>query len=147
MRTVRRAGRPQVFGRIRDSFDARDAGEAMVGSFLFGIPMIVEGGTQEIGVAIADSPGALVGTALLGVALVLGILHAARFEEIEADLLFGVVPIRLVSILVIAGSLSLGLMTLWQRVDWADPAVAGAQCLVTGVVMAVGASLGDVLPE
>jgi hypothetical protein len=32
-------------------------------------------------------------------------------------------------------------------VDWGDPAVAFAQCLVTGVVMAVGASLGDVLPE
>jgi hypothetical protein len=52
-----------------------------------------------------------------------------------------------VSILVIAGGLSVGLMTLWGRVDWGEPSVAAAQCLVTAVVMAVGASLGDILPE
>jgi len=147
MRTARRADRRRVVGRIRDSFDVRDAGEAVVGSFVFGIPMVVEGGTLEIGEAIADSVPAMALTGLLGLAFVWGVLHAARFEAIEADLLFGVIPLRLVSIVVIAGSLSVGLMTLWARVDWSEPAVAFAQCLVTGVVMAVGASLGDVLPE
>jgi len=147
MRTARRAGRRRVVGRIRDSFDVRDAGEAVVGSFVFGIPMVVEGGTLEIGEDIAGSAPALALTGLLGLTIVWGVLHAARFEAIEADLLLGVIPIRLVSIVFIAGSLSFGLMTLWARVDWGDPAVAFAQCLVTGVVMAVGASLGDVLPE
>jgi hypothetical protein len=147
MRTARRASRPRVFGRIRSAFDLRDAGEALGGSFVFGVPMVVEGGTLEIGEAIAGSPVAIAATALFGLAVVLGIMHAARFEEVESDLLFGVVPIRLVSVFVIAGVLSVGLMTLWGRVDWGEPSVAGAQCLVTAVVMAVGASLGDILPE
>jgi hypothetical protein len=36
--------------------------------------------------------------------------------------------------------------TVWGRVDWSTPTVAAGQCLVTSTVMAVGASLGDVLP-
>jgi len=147
IRTARRASQPRVFGRIRSAFDLRDAGEALVGSFVFGIPMVVEGGTLEIGEAIAGSPVAIAATALFGFVVVLGILHAAKFEQVESDLLFGFVPVRLVSIFVLAGGLSVGLMTLWGRVDWADPSVAGAQCLVTAVVMAVGASIGDILPE
>jgi len=109
--------------------------------------MVVEGGTLEIGAAIADSTPTVVATGLFGVVVVLGILHAARFEDVEADLLFGFVPVRLVSILVIAAVLSVGLMTAWARVDWAEPSVAVAQCLVTAVVMAVGAAIGDILPE
>ena len=147
MRTARRASRPRVFGRLRDSFDVRDVGEAVVGSFVFGIPMVVEGGTLEIGEAIADSVPAMAATALFGLVVVLGILDAVQFQDVEADMLFGVVPVRLVGILVVAGAMSVGLMTMWERVAWADPMEAVAQCLVTAVVMAVGASLGDILPE
>ncbi|WP_436927197.1 hypothetical protein [Halosimplex amylolyticum] len=147
MRTARRAGRPRVLGRIRDSFDLRDAGEAVVGAFVFGVPMIVEGGTLEIGESIAGSVPELAVTALFGLVVALGILYAARFEEVESDLLFGVLPRRLLGILAIAGAMSVGLMTVWSRVDWSEPDVAFAQCLVTAVVMVVGASLGDVLPE
>ena len=147
MRTARRANRPRVVGRIRDAFDLRDAGEAAVGAFVFGVPMIVEGGTLEIGDAIAGSPVAVALTGAFGFLVVLGILHAARFEAVEADLIAGVVPRRLVGILVISGGMAVGLMTLWHRVDWSTPEIAAAQCLVTAVVMAVGASLGDVLPE
>jgi len=147
MRTARRANRPRVVGRIRDAFDLRDAGEAAVGAFLFGVPMVVEGGTLEIGLAIADSPATMALTGVLGLTVVLGILHAARFEAVEADLIAGVVPRRLIGIIAISGGMAVGLMTLWRRVDWSDPEVAAAQCLVTAVVMAVGASLGDVLPE
>ena len=96
----------------------------LVGSFIFGIPMVVEGGTLEIGEAIVDSVPTMVGTGL-----------------------FGFLPVRLLSILVIAATLSIGLMTAWGRVDWADPSVAIAQCLLTAVVMAVGAAIGDILPE
>jgi uncharacterized membrane protein len=145
MRTLRRT-RPRPFGRLRDDFDLRDAGEALVGSFIFGIPMVVEGGTLEIGEFIAPRPLYVVLTALLGLALVLGILRAVEFEKVEADLLFGLVPVRLLGILAIAGGTALILMTAWGRVDWARPAVAASQTLVTAVVMAVGASLGDILP-
>ena len=145
MRTLRRA-RPRPFGRLTDSFDLRDAGEALVGSFIFGIPMVVEGGTLEIGAYIAPRPLYIAVTALLGLAFVLGILRAVEFEKVESDLLFGLVPMRLIGILLIASGTALVLMTVGGRVDWARPTVAASQTLVTGVVMAVGASLGDILP-
>lgn len=147
IRTARRADRANAFGRIRNAFGTRDVGEALVGSFVFGVPMVVEGGTLEIGEAIADSVLTQVGTGLFGFAVVLGILHAAHFEDVEADLLLGFIPVRLVSIFVIATALSVGLMTAWARVDWSQPDVAIAQCLLTAVVMAVGAAIGDILPE
>jgi hypothetical protein len=43
MRVARRATRPKPLGRVRNSFGSRDLGEALVGSFVFGMPMIVEG--------------------------------------------------------------------------------------------------------
>lgn len=145
MRTLGRA-RPNPFGRLRDTFDSRDAGEAFVGSFIFGIPMVVEEGTLEIGVFIASRPLFVGLTALLGLALVLGILRAVEFEKVEEDLLFGLVPVRLLGILFISGGTALVLMTIWGRVDWTTPRVAASQTLVAAVVMAVGASLGDILP-
>ncbi len=138
--------RPRPFGRLRDSFDLRDAGEALVGSFIFGIPMVVEGGTLEVGTYLADRPAALGLTAVLGLALVLGILRAVEFEKVESDLLFGTVPIRLLGILAIASGLALLLMTAWGRVDWGTPVIAASQTLVTAIVMSIGASLGDILP-
>ncbi|MHB9287211.1 hypothetical protein ACKVMT_09240 [Halobacteriales archaeon Cl-PHB] len=145
MRTLEEA-RPRPFGRLRDSFDLRDAGEALVGSFIIGIPMIVEGGTLEVGSYLADRPVGLGLTVLLGLALVLGILRAVEFEKVEADLLFGTVPARLLGILTIAGGLAILLMTAWGRVDWGTPWEAASQTLVTAIVMAIGASLGDILP-
>jgi hypothetical protein len=146
MRTLRRTRR-QPFGRLREGFDLRDAGEALVGSFVFGIPMVVEGGTLEVGGFIAGRPAVLGLTVLLGLALVLGILRAVEFEKVEADLIGGVLPFRLVGILAIAAGTAVVLMTAWGRVDWTQPRVAASQTLVTAVVMAVGASLGDILPE
>jgi uncharacterized membrane protein len=147
MRTARRATRPRPIGRIRDSFDTRDLGEAMVGSFVFGMPMIVEGGTNEVGAHIADSVPLILATAGFGLLLVLGILWAAEFDTVESDFLLGFIPVRLVGIVAVAATTAVVLMTMWGRVDWSQPWVAGSQTLVTGIVMAVGASLGDVLPE
>jgi hypothetical protein len=146
VRTLRRADRARVFGRLRDTFDSRDVGEALVGSFIFGMPMIVEDGTFEVGCTIAADPAAFALTVGFGFALVYGILHAAEFQRVHEDLLFGVVPIRLVSMPVIAGVTAVTLMTLWGRVDRGEPLVARGQCTITAVVMAVGASLGDVMP-
>lgn len=147
MRVLRRAERPRVFGRIRSTFDSRDVGEAMLGSFLFGMPMIVEGGTLEIGSHLATRPGFAALTLLFGGVLVYGVLHAAHFEKVTADLVLGVVPIRIVTIPVIATGMAVVLMTAWGRVDWATPWLAASQTLVAAIVMAVGASLGDILPE
>lgn len=146
MRTLRRSRRTRLVGRLRDTFDSRDVGEALVGSFVFGAPMIVEGGTQEIGVFLAPRPALLFLTIFFGGVLVFGILHAVGFERIEEDIVLGVIPIRLIVIPLIAAVMGFGLMTAWGRVDWMHPMVAFSQCTVTSLVMAVGASLGDVLP-
>ncbi len=146
MQALRESRSSRLVGRLRGAFDSRDVGEALVGSFVFGIPMVVEGGTLEVGAYIATRPLLLVITLLLGGLLVYGILHAVEFGRIEADLLFGVVSVRLVTIPLLAVLMGFGLMTAWGRVDWATPLVAASQCLVTSIVMAVGASLGDVLP-
>jgi hypothetical protein len=146
MRVLRRASRPRLLGRLRDSFDSRDAGEAFIGSFLFGIPMIVEDGTLEIGRFIAQNVLYYSITIAVGAVLVYAILHAVEFEKVEADLLFGVLPVRLISILLIACVTALGLMTIWGRAEWSTPSIAVGQITVTAIVMAVGASLGDVLP-
>jgi len=147
MRTLRKAENPRLFGRIRSSFDVRDAGEALVGSLIFGVPMLVEGGTLEVGDHIAANPASFVVTVAIGLVVTVGILHAVGFAEVESDLLFGVVPRRLLGILVVSGGAAVVLMTAWGRVDWAEPWVATCQTTVTGVVMAIGAALGDILPE
>lgn len=140
------AARPRPFGRLRDSFGLRDAGEALVGGFIFGIPMVVEQGTFEIGAYLATRPLALGLTAVLGLVLVLGILRAVEFEKVQDDLVFGRIPVRLLGILFISVLLAITLLTVWGRVDWGQPRVAGSQTLVTAIVMAIGASLGDILP-
>lgn len=145
IRALRRT-RPRLLGRMRDTFDLRDAGEALVGSFIFGIPMVVEEGTLEVGAHIATNPLYIGVTALLGLGIVLGILRAVEFEKVEDDLIYGLIPLRLVGILFIATGTALLLMTVWGRVDWSTPRVAASQTLVTAIVMAVGASLGDILP-
>jgi len=146
MRTLRQA-RPRPFGRLRGAFGITDVGEAFVGSLLFGVPMAVEDGTFDAGAHIATRPLALALTAAVGLGVVLAILRTVEFEKVEADLLFGVVPVRLLGVLGVAAVTATGLLTLWGRVDWADPQVAAAQTLVTALVMAIGASLGDILPE
>ncbi|WP_338741144.1 hypothetical protein [Haloplanus salilacus] len=146
MQTLRRSRSGRLVGHLRDTFDSRDVGEALVGSFVFGIPMVVEEGTLEVGAHIATHPLLLGVTLAFGATLVYGILHAVEFERIREDMLFGVVSVRLVTIPLLATAMGFGLMTAWGRVDWGTPLIAAGQCLVTSTVMAVGASLGDVLP-
>lgn len=147
MQTARRVRGGRVYTGFKSAFDSRDVGEALVGSFIVGIPMIVEDGTLDVGRYIAGNMLYFGLTVFFGLALTVGILHAARFEEIEADMLFGFVPLRLISLLAISSITAVGLMTIWGRVDWTTPQVALGQVTVTAMVMTVGAAIGDILPE
>ncbi len=137
-----------TFGRIVRGYDTGDMAEALLGSVLFGIPMLVEGGTQEVGEFIATHPLYLAGTLGFALGMVIGIVYVADIQDVRVHKpLFGLVPRRLVGILGISFLTSLGLMTAWGRVDWAAGAwVAFCQCAVAFVPMAIGASLGDILP-
>lgn len=56
MRVLRRVEPRRSLRRLRASFDSRDVSEQIVGSFVFGIPMVVEDGTLEIGEFIGEHP-------------------------------------------------------------------------------------------
>lgn len=146
MRVARRV-RPGAFGRVIKGFDRHDAAEALVGSVVFGIPMLVEGGTLEIGEFIAANPPALLVTFAGTVALVIGVLYVAEIQKVKIERpLFGIVPRRLVGVLGVSLATAFAMMTLWGRVDWVDPWLALCQSSVTFSAMAVGAALGDILP-
>ncbi|WP_132058529.1 DUF2391 family protein [Halorussus amylolyticus] len=147
MRVARRVSTPGTFGRVIKGFDRHDAAEALVGSVVFGIPMLVEGGTLEIGEFVAANPPALLVTLVGTVALVIGVLYVAEIQQVEIHRpLFGVVPRRLVGVLGVSFATAFVTMTVWGRVDWADPWLAVCQTSVTFTAMALGAALGDILP-
>jgi hypothetical protein len=147
MRTAENVQGPGLVGRFRRGFSLRDAGETVVGGFLFGVPMIVEGGTYDVGRYIANHPPSLVVTVLFGGSLILAILYAAGFEQVGENRLFSVVPLRLIGILGISVGLAVSLLTVWGQVDWSEPVVAGSQAAIVAIAMGVGGSVGDILPE
>lgn len=135
------------FGRIIRGFGRDDLAEALLGSVLFGIPMAVEGGTQEVSEFIVEHPPLLAGTALFTVGLVIGILYVAEIQDVRIhDPFFGVVPRRLVGVLGVALVTAIVMMTAWGRVSWGTPWLATANVVVAFVPMGIGAALGDILP-
>ncbi|SDM83528.1 Putative integral membrane protein [Halogranum gelatinilyticum] len=137
-----------TFGNVvTGGFDRTDAAEALVGSVVFGIPMLVESGTLEVGSFVAGNVAYLVGTLAFTVVLVHGLIYVADFQEVEVvNPVLGLVPRRMVGVLSISAATATALMTVWGRVDWSTPWVAACQVSVCFVAMAIGAALGDILP-
>jgi len=107
------------FGRVIRGFDRGDLAEALLGSVLFGIPMAVEGGTQEVGTFLAPRPTYLVATLLFAVGLVIGIIYVADFQDVRVHRpIFGVIPRRLVGVLGVSLLTATFLLTVWGRIDW-----------------------------
>lgn len=147
IRLARRLDTRGPFGNVVTGFDRADAAEALVGSVVFGVPMLVEGGTLEVGAFVASHVSYLVGTLAFTVVLVYGLLYVADFQEVKiVDPVFGLVPQRMVGVLTISAVTATVLMTAWGRVDWSTPWVAACQVSVCFVAMAIGAALGDILP-
>lgn len=138
---------PAVFGRTVVGFDRADLMEATLGALLFGIPMMVEGGTQDVGAFIATHPVYLVGTLVFAVATTVGILYVANFQDVRIhNPIFGFIPRRLVGVIGVSLAVSLVMGTAWGRVDWANPWLAFCTSTVAFVPMVIGAALGDILP-
>ena len=136
-----------VFGQVIRGFTRRDKGEAFVGSVVFGLPMLVEDGVLSVGAYLAVHPALWVAQVAFTVLLVYGLVYVSDFQRVEiTNPYFGVVPRRLLWILVIAYATSFALMTGWGRVDWTTPWVDLCRVTVTFTGMAVGAALGDILP-
>lgn len=138
---------PIVFGRVIRGYDRADAAESLLGALLFGIPMFVEGGTQEVGAFVAARPLYLLATVVGAAGLAIGILYVADIQDVRVTRpILGVVPRRLVGVVGIAALTALAVMTGWGRVEWSDPWLALSQVAVAFVPMVIGASLGDILP-
>jgi uncharacterized membrane protein len=145
--TARAVEEPAVFGRTVIGFGRSDVAEACLGALVFGIPMIVEGGTLEVGSFVATRPAYLVGTLLGGLAVVASILYVADFQDVRvAKWYFGVIPRRFAGVVGASFLAAVVLMTAWGRVDWAAPLLAFGQVSVAFVPMSIGAALGDILP-
>ncbi|WP_435194804.1 DUF2391 family protein [Natronomonas sp. EA1] len=135
------------FGNVIYGFDRADATEMFLGAVLFGIPMFVEGGTGEVGAFVATHPAYLLGTLVGAIALVVGIIYVADFQDVRVtNPVLGLVPRRVVGVITIPFLTALVVMTAWGRVDWADPWVALCTVTVAFVPMSIGAALGDILP-
>jgi uncharacterized membrane protein len=140
-------GEPPVFGRIIWGFDRADLSEAVLGALLFGIPMAVEGGTNEAGAYVATNPIYLGLTLLSAVVIVYGVLYVAEIQDVRvAYAIFGLIPTRLAGVLLSSFATGVVLLTIWGRVEWSDPWLAFCTCSVAFVPMAIGAALGDILP-
>jgi uncharacterized membrane protein len=136
-----------VFGRVIRGYDRGDLAEALLGSLVFGIPMFVEGGTNEVGAFVATHPAFLVATHAVALALVVGILYVADIQDVRVHRpLFGLVPRRLVGVMTVPMLTSLFMLTAWGRIDWSEPWLAFCTASVAFVPMAIGAALGDILP-
>jgi uncharacterized membrane protein len=136
-----------AFGQVIYGFDRHDAAEAVLGSLLFGIPMAVEGGTNEAGAFVAQRGVFLAATLAATAVIVHGVLYVAEFQDVRvADRLFGVIPRRFAGVLAVAFGTAGLLLTAWGRVAWTAPWVALCTVAVAAVPMAIGAALGDILP-
>lgn len=137
-----------TFGQVIYGFDRHDVAEAFLGSLLFGIPMAVEGGTNEAGAFIATHIGYFLLSVIGTIALVYGILYVAEIQDVRvSNPILGIVPRRFAGVLGVAFVTATLILTIWGRVDWAaDPWVALCTVAVAVVPMSIGAALGDILP-
>lgn len=147
MRLVSRLSHNATVGKVITGFTRKDKAEAFVGSVVIGLPMLVEDGVFGIGAFLATHPVLLLVNFLFTVGLVVGILYVADFREVQIhNPYFGLIPRRPVWVLLIAYATAAGLMTLWGRITWDEPWVNFCQVSVVFTAMALGGSLGDILP-
>ncbi|ELY56653.1 DUF2391 family protein [Natronolimnohabitans innermongolicus] len=147
MRLVDRLSPAGAVGDVITRFTGKDKAEAFVGSVVIGMPLLVEDGVLDIGEFLAETPAFAAINIALAVALVVGILYVADFREVQIhNPYLGVVPRRPVWVLAIAFATATAMMTLWGRVTWDEPWVNLCQVSVIFTAMAIGGSLGDILP-
>jgi uncharacterized membrane protein len=147
MRAAMEADTSRTFGRVAFGFDRSDAAEALLGALLFGIPMFVEGGTLDVGRYLSTHPVYFAATTAITVGLVVAILYVADIQDVRVmNPIFGLVPRKLLGVLVVSMGTALFMMTAWGQVDWSQPWLALCQVAVAWVPMAIGAALGDLFP-
>jgi uncharacterized membrane protein len=91
-----------VFGRVIRGYDRGDLVESLLGALVFGIPMFVEGGTNEVGTFVASHPAYPVATHALALTVVVGVLYVADIQDVRVHRpFFGLIPRRLVGVMAV----------------------------------------------
>ncbi|MFB6094204.1 MAG: DUF2391 domain-containing protein [Halanaeroarchaeum sp.] len=145
--TARRVDTSPVFGQVIRGFDRADFTEAVVGSLLVGVPLFMEGATVDVAAHLATNPLAMVATVAIVAVVTVGVVYVADIQDVRVQrAYFGVVPRRLVGVVVAAVLTAVVVMTLWGRIEWSTPWIALNRVLVALVPMSLGTALGDILP-
>lgn len=109
--------------------------------------MFVEGGTYEIGPFLARNLPLLLGTHVITIAIVIGILYVADFRDVRIHApILGVVPRRVVGVMGALLLTAIVTMTVWGTISWEQPVEAIAAITVAHLPMSIGATIGDILP-
>ncbi|WP_435095621.1 DUF2391 domain-containing protein [Halarchaeum sp. P4] len=148
MDTITDLQEPGTFGRVIRGFDRADAAEAGIGGALFAVPMVVEGGTYDVGAFVATHPLNLLATVAVTIGVVYGILYVAEIQDVRVkDPILGFVPRRLAGVIGISFGVTAALFTGWGQSQWAsDPWLTLCVVSVAWAPTAIGAALGDILP-
>ncbi len=138
-------------GSVRDrirKFTRRDVAETFVGSILISLPLLVEDGVYDIGEHFVETPVFFLLNVGFIISMTAGLIYYADFRQVRVHKpLFGIVPRRLVAVLVISFLTATFTMTVWGRVEgWSDPEIAVARISVIWAAAAFGGALGDILP-
>lgn len=145
-------GRGLIESEVRH-LRARDAVEAFVGSVIFASPLLVEDGIFDIATylfefTVAGIPVFLIANTVFVVFMTYALLEWTGRNRAETHHVFGVIPVRVIMVLVVSFVVATILMTVWGRVgDWQPPAEAIARINVIWTVGSLGAALGDILSE
>jgi uncharacterized membrane protein len=138
--------------RIR-KYTSRDVAEGLVGGLIFALPLLVEDGVFAIAewflaVTVGPIPVLLAVNALFVVGLVAGLLYYTDLRDVVEQRLLGIVPERLVAVLVLSFLVAAGSMLLWGRLHLDDATLLEqlARISVVWTAAAFGAALGDILP-
>ena len=151
---VERMPGSKAFTSRISKYTGRDMAESFVGAVIFSLPLLVEDGVFEIAewfVATTVGPVPLFLTLNVAfvVAVTAGVLYYADFRDVRVhNPFFGVIPRRLVAVLLISLVVAFSTMFLWGRLHEGSPTTSEAFGRVTVIwaAAAFGASLGDILP-
>ncbi len=151
---VERMPGSRAFTSRISTYTGRDVAESFVGGILLSLPLLVEDGVFEIAewfaaTTVGPVPVFLTLNVAFVVAVTAGVLYYADFRDVRVHNPFlGVIPRRLVAVLLISFAVAFSTMLLWGRLHEADPTALEAFGRVTVIwaAAAFGASLGDILP-
>ena len=140
--------------RYIDKYTTRDMGEAFIGGLVFSLPLLVEDGVFEIAewfaaYTLGPIPIFFTINALLIVTITAGLLYVVDIREVAiSNPILGIIPRRLVGILVISFACAFGMMFLWGRLHEGDPTPVESfgRATVIWASASLGAVLADILP-